>query len=346
MTIPAISETSGFAGPAGDASVDGQKVAVAQINSTKYFGNSTLSLTYENTASETAQGVALLNQAITAKAPVVLGSILSTNVAAEAPLAERAGVPLIYLSSDGEYAGLGQWIWAATPPASEYFHWETQYLHNKGIKTAAIIYNNDVSATATWASTNFPPLLKAAGVKLVAEEATPTSAIDVSGVVSKALAANPQAVIVLASGTANNPILLQLHRSGYHGLIAGSIGMAGAINPLGSTGFGVVWATNFNGDIQQASIQKFVTLYEQMFHAAPNNYAAAAYDEVWFLARAIKSSGTFTRAGILKGLQAVGAAGFDGALGRVTYQDNVAVVTGLLIQWNNNEEIPVTGYGS
>jgi branched-chain amino acid transport system substrate-binding protein len=347
IKITAISETTGFAGPAGLASVNGQKVALQEINDTKFLGKSKLALDFKDTGSQPAQGVALLNQSIQSKEPVVLGSILSTVVAAEAPLAERAKVPMIYLSSSGEFAANTQYVWAATPPADQYFHWETEYLRDKNAKNVAIIYNPDVSSTQKWADTTWPPLAQQAGLTIVDKEGTPTSTTDASGVVAKVMAKNPDAVVVLASGTANNAIVLALRRANYAGIIAGSIGMAGAINPLKQQGYGVFWPTNFSNQVQNPAVTKFVDLYKKQFNnAAPNNYAAVAYDEVWFLARAIKAANKMTSEAINKAMKDIGGAGFDGALGKISYKANVAQAPGLLIEWRNDTENPVKGYGA
>ncbi|GAB3505535.1 ABC transporter substrate-binding protein [Phytohabitans suffuscus] len=346
VKVIAISETTGFAGPAGKASENGQKVALEEINSTNFLGDSKMEIEFKDTGSQPAQGVALLNQAIQSKASVVLGSILSTVVAAEAPLAERSRIPMLYLSSSGEFAEGTKYVWAATPPADQYFHWETEYLRDKNAKNVAIIYNSDVSSTQKWADSVWPPLAQEAGLNIVAKEASPTSATDASGVVSKVVAKNPDAVVVLASGTANNAIVLALRRANFKGIIAGSIGMAGAINPLKEQGYGVFWPTNFSNLVETPEAKNFVGLYQKMFNnELPNNYAAAAYDEVWFLARALKQADSVDREAINNALQEVGAAGFDGALGKITYKDNVSQAPGLLIEWRDDKEVPVQGYG-
>jgi len=346
VKVVSISETSGFAGPAGQASENGQKVALEEINSSGFLGSSKMEIDFKDTGSQPAQGVALLNQAIQSNASVVLGSILSTVVAAEAPLAERAKVPMIYLSSSGEFAQGSTYVWAATPPAEQYFHWEAEYLRDKNAKNIAIIYNSDVSSTQKWAQSVWPPLAQETGLTIVANEASPTSATDASGVVSKVVAKNPDAVVVLASGTANNAIVLALRRANFGGIVGGSIGMAGAINPIKEQGYGVVWPTNFSNLVETGEATKFVDLYRKMFNAPPNNYAAAAYDEVWFLARALKQANSTDRQAINDALRQVGDAGFDGALGKISYKDNVSQAPGLLIQWQDDKEMPVKGYGT
>ncbi|HEX3588491.1 MAG TPA: ABC transporter substrate-binding protein [Pseudonocardiaceae bacterium] len=346
IKIDVVSETTGAAGPAGQASQNGQQVAVAEINDTKFLGNSKLQLNFHDTGSQPAQGAALVNQSISSGSQVVLGSILSTVVATEAPVAERAKVPLIYLSSSGDFAKGTTYVWAATPPADGYFHWEAKYLADRNAKNIAVIYNNDVVSTANWAKQIWPPLASQNGLNIVDTEASPTTATDASGVVTKVLAKNPQAVIVLASGTANNAIVLALRRANYSGIVGGSIGMSGAINPLGSQANGLIWPTNFSNLVKSAAVTKFDNLYQRKFQQLPNNYAAAAYDEVWFLARALKQAGTLQSAAINTALQDIGRKGFAGALGDVTYKDNLSQAPGLLIQWNDNKENPIKDYGT
>ena len=65
--------------------------------------------------------------------------------------------------------------------------------------------------------------------------------------------------------------------------------------------------------------------YEEKYDGeVPNDYAAEAYDRMWFLARAIAEADSADRAAIIEGLAAIADEGFDGAEGSVTFEDGDA----------------------
>lgn len=346
IKITAISEVTGFAGPAGIATQRGQDVAIKEINDSGFLGDSKIQVDFKDTASDPAQGAALLNESIQSGSTMVLGSILSTVAAVEAPIAEKAGVPLIYFSSSSDFADGTNYVWAATPPAGPMFHWSADYIKAQGGKTIAIIYNPDVASTQAWAEDVWPPLAAETGLEIVASEASPATATDATGVVTKVVGAEPDAVVVLASGTANVAIVQALKNANYDGIITGSIGMAGAINALEEQGYGVYWPTNFTNQLTTPEVTKFVDLYNAEYGEAPNNYAAVGYDAVWWLANAIKQADSVDAEEVNAALRAIGEAGFTGTLGNTVFESNVSQAPGLLIEWQDAKEVPVPGFGS
>ena len=71
----------------------------------------------------------------------------------------------------------------------------------------------------------------------------------------------------------------------------------------------------------------------------PNNYAAEAYDRMWFLARAIAEADSADRGAIKDGLAKVADKGFDGAQGHVTFDKGDARVPGVLVEWDGTKEV-------
>jgi branched-chain amino acid transport system substrate-binding protein len=117
---------------------------------------------------------------------------------------------------------------------------------------------------------------------------------------------------------------------------------AGNLNSAGQTAAGAVWPTNFSADQTDESSQAFVEAYEEKYDGeVPNNYAAEAYDRMWFLARAIAEADSADRAAIKDGLKAIADDGFDGAQGHVTFEDGDARVPGVLVEWDGTKEVLV-----
>ena len=77
----------------------------------------------------------------------------------------------------------------------------------------------------------------------------------------------------------------------------------------------------------------------------PNNYAAEGYDAVWFLARGIKQANSADRSAVQQGLASVAKEGFDGAMGKLTFEGNDLRVEGALAMWTGSGETVVSDKG-
>ena len=86
--------------------------------------------------------------------------------------------------------------------------------------------------------------------------------------------------------------------------------------------------------------------FEKRFGQLPDVYAAEGYDGMWWLARAIKASGSASRDGIKRGLQEVAKDGFEGAMGELTFAGGDMRVPGVLVRWNGTREELVSGGAS
>jgi branched-chain amino acid transport system substrate-binding protein len=138
--------------------------------------------------------------------------------------------------------------------------------------------------------------------------------------------------------------ITQLRRAGYTGEVIGMSAMgSGNLKPAGQVAKGAVWPTDFTADQTAPSSVTFVQAYQAKYGDKPNNYAAEGYDAMWFLARGIKQANSADRAKIQAGLAAVAKQGFDGAMGKLTFDGNDVRVPGSLATWNGSAEGVVAG---
>jgi branched-chain amino acid transport system substrate-binding protein len=115
---------------------------------------------------------------------------------------------------------------------------------------------------------------------------------------------------------------------------------AGNLASAGDAAAGAVWPTNYTAEQTDESSVAFLEAYEEKYDGEiPNNYAAEAYDRMWFLARAIAEADSADRAAIKDGLAAIAEEGFDGAQGAVTFEDGDARVPGVLVRWDGSKEV-------
>lgn len=349
ITIPSVIELTGAAGPAGRTVVDGQKTAIKEINDSHFLGSARLALKISDTAGDPTQGASLVNRAARTDTPAVLGAIISGVAVAEAPVAQRSGVPYVQFSVGGNTQKTGKWTWSMSPNLDDAMHWETDYLKSKGAHKIGIIYNSDNPANSGFHK-KIKQLAPGAGLQVVAQQAVTLTQADTSSAVAKILAAHPDAVIVLAPGSPNVQLVSQIRQSGFNGEIMGGIGMAaGVLKTLGKAGQGVKWATYFTPLLKSQKVNSFSKNYEAIAKTPPTNFAASGYDAVWFLARALKAANSTDRSKVLAAMNSLAQSGFPALTGtdeKLTLTGRTAETKGFLINWDGTQEAPVPGFGN
>src|SRR6185437_4773949 len=101
IKIYSIQDASGAAGVVGQDDEKGINLAIKQINATHLLGNSTISITYGDSATTPTQAANLATQAAVAKYPVVIGPPSSATAIAVAPIMARANLPTVFTQAGG-----------------------------------------------------------------------------------------------------------------------------------------------------------------------------------------------------------------------------------------------------
>jgi branched-chain amino acid transport system substrate-binding protein len=331
-----INPETGPAAFAGLSAEDGFKLAVKEINEQKFLGeNTTLEVDYKDTKAQIPTAASELSTAIAdQEVSAVYGSVSSQEAVAQSPLAQQAGLPIIYTQAGSEGVVIGDATYRATPLMSSYYPVLQDYVDENGWKTVGVIYapTPTLEEVATES-------LSALGLEVVASVGTTPTTQDFSAPIRQVLDADPDVVSILVVGAANPTAMTQLRQAGYDGPVLGNAGAsAGNLTPAGKDGAGMVWATDFHPDQEIDSSQKFVEAYTKEYGEAPLGYAAEGYDAAWFLARAIKEAGSAERADIIDGMAAVAAEPFTGALGEdLTWKDGTIQVAGAAVEWTGTE---------
>ncbi|HVW43939.1 MAG TPA: ABC transporter substrate-binding protein [Amycolatopsis sp.] len=342
IDLVSVQDLSGTSGPGGQSTKNGMDTAIKEINETKFLGNTQLALSYEDSATDPAKGASKMSQTAAGGTPLVFGSFTSATALAEAPIAQKAKLPTIFTQAGA--SGLldaGDYIYRATPLQTSYFNKTLEYLQSKGVKKASLIYDTDVPTIVDLAH-QFQDSSAKYGFTVAASEATTSKQVDVSSQISKLLAPQPDAIFVDVLLAHNVQVIKQLRQAGYRGLIVAQQGAGGGVlKPLGADADGVVLANDFNPLSADPGSQHFTQRYQAQFNELPGNFSAEGYDAVWLAARAIKQAGSADRAKILQGLQTVAQQGFDGALGKITFQNRQEVTPGVLVEIRGGAETPV-----
>jgi len=342
-----IMDINGLTGPvafAGSNAAKGTALAIEQIEDDGLLGETTIEIDSKDAAADPQQAASFASQAISDPSyAAILGPSASAQSAAVSPIVQQAGMPTVYVQSGSDGVIVGDATYRLTPPAASYYKIVGDYIDQQGIKTASILFNAGNPTLAQLGQETVPGILDDAGVEVLGSSGVEVTAQDFTTSASQIAGEKPDAAFLLLTGPQYPVAIGQLKQAGFTGEIIGFSAMgAGNLASAGDTAAGAVWPTNFTATQTDESSQTFVKAYEEKYDGeVPNNYAAEAYDRMWFLARAIAEADSADRAAIIGGLKTIADEGFDGAQGSVTFEDGDARVPGVLVQWDGKQEVLV-----
>jgi branched-chain amino acid transport system substrate-binding protein len=342
-----VMDINGLTGPvafAGTNAAKGTELAIEQIEADGLLGSTKIEVDSKDAAADPQQAASFASQAIADPSyAAILGPSASAQSAAVSPIVQQAGMPTVYVQSGSDGVLVGDATYRLTPPAASYYDIVGDYIKAQGIKTASILFNAGNPTLAQLGQDKVPGILKDSDVEVVGSAGVEVTAQDFTTSASQIAGQKPDAAFLLLTGPQYPVAIGQLKQAGFSGEIIGFSAMgAGNLNSAGQTAAGAVWPTNFSAEQTDDSTKAFVEAYEKKYDGeVPNNYAAEAYDRMWFLARAIAEADSADRAAIKDGLAKIADEGFDGAQGHVTFDNGDARVPGVLVQWDGKQEVLV-----
>lgn len=340
VNLVSIRDESGPIASYGQGAENGTKVAIKEINDSKFLGSTTLNVDYQDTTGVAQTAASLVSQAVADQQySAILGPVSSDQAVAAAPIAQRGKMPIVFTQSGSDGVVIGEYTFRATPPQPTTFTRTAEYLQSKNVKNLAVIYTAGNPTNEKLANETIPGLAGKYGYTVVDNTSVSAQTLDFNAPVSKAIGAGADAVALILTGPQFAPAVKALKENNFTGaIVAGSAAGNGVLAPLGSQGAGVVYTTDFNAAQKADSVKHFVDLYGAMFNATPTNLAAEGYDATWMVARALKEANSADRSAVQQGLAAVAAAGFTGALGEITFEGNDMRTKGVLTEWDGTGE--------
>jgi branched-chain amino acid transport system substrate-binding protein len=348
-------------GPNATYDVSVQQGVTVAVNRLKQLGGVTVSLTTLDTQSSAAQAVVnfsiLINQN---KVVAIDGAFSSGSGAAAGPVAQAAGVPLIFGSENNPgLENIGDVV-IRTQPAEVFIlpllaQYAATCLHAQ--KVAAFY---DRSAVQPVNSTKVTlDAMKALGMTVVTEQTVLESQLDISPQATLVVASKPDVVVINALGTYELQIIHALRTAGLPAaipIISGQDMNTAVITSAGSSLPSAISVTTYDTSLSNAANKVFLPAFRKAYGHDPDYLAAQGYDGINFLAQAASQAGiasgdpiTVQRSKLLKALRAIRT--FDGVLGTLHFvvpQPNVGVpqpsVPGVLlkIQSGNIQSVTAT----
>ncbi len=338
-----IQDLTGLAGKPGSDTKLGMDLAVEEINKSNLLGASKIEMTYRDSATNPGQGASLMSTAIGQRNAVVFGSVTSNVAIAQAPIAQRGRQPVIFTQAGSKgILEAGNFIYRATPIQLDYQHLTVDWMKKNGIKRLAILTDTNIP-TINDLRVVYKDLAPKAGISIILDEETQTTSTDISTQITKMIESRPDAALVMLLTGRTVTGVSQLRQNGFKGRIVGMQGMGGnVLAPLGAMADGIVWSTDFNAAQTNPGAVKFVAAFKAKYGGqVPGFFSAEGYDAVHFAALGVKKANSVDPDAVIKGLDAVGAEGFEGAAGVVKFSGRQQAGAGTVVEWRNGAEVPV-----
>ena len=263
----------------------------------KEIGGEKLNVILMDDASDPTQGVTHAKRFVTNdKVDIIMGSVATPVAAAIAQVAEESATPQVAWSPVALPAGKDKWVFRLPQSNAVMGHAIIEHMKAQGIKTVGFLGYSDAYGE-TWLN-DFKPQAEKAGIKLVAVERFARADTSVTGQALKLVSANPDAMLVVASGSGAAMPQMALVERGFKGKVYQTHAAAtrdlmrvGGKQVEGSfvvSGPAVLAEQLPDSHPSKAEAIKFVQQYEKAYGpGSRNQFAGHAYDSVLVLEKAV-----------------------------------------------------------
>lgn len=320
-----ISYMSGPGAAYGEAITNGFKLAQEEINQK---GEVKINLSVEDSAGKQEQALSAAQKLMNSENIVaILGPTLSTEMMVVGPESDLNGIPIIGTSTTADgIPQIGEYVFRNSIPESLAIPEAVEKAVAKyEAKKVAILYGNDDVFTQA----GFDTMKKTAedkGIEIVAVETFQKGQSDYNAVLTKIKGLNPDLILCSALYNEGAVIMDQARKIGIDVPFIGGNGFNSpeVIKIAGNASNGLIVATPWFDEKDDARVKDFVSKYESAYGKKPDQFAAQAYDALYIVAEALKNAGEADRDKLRDALAEI--KDFDGVLGEFSFDDEGDVV--------------------
>ena len=263
----------------------------------KTIGGEKLNVIVMDDATDPNQGVTHAKRFVTNdKVDVIMGSVATPVAAAVAQVAEEAATPQIAWSPVAVPAGKDKWLFRLPQSNAVMGHAIIEHMNKQGIKSVGFLGYSDAYGE-TWLN-DFKPQAEKAGIKFGPVERFARADTSVTGQALKLVQANPEAILVVASGSGAAMPQMALAERGYKGKIYQThaaatrdlmrVGGKAVEGGFVVSGPAVLAEQLPDSHPSKAEAIKFVQQYEKAYGpGSRNQFAGHAYDSIIVMEKAV-----------------------------------------------------------
>lgn len=283
---------TGPAGQYGQSIRNGFELAADEINAAGGVKGNKLQLIVEDEQGRKEQAIDVFKKLIFQdKVLMIFGPTLSNSAQAADPIAQSAKVVVFGTSNTADgITSIGDYVFRNSVTEADVLP-ETLRVATKhaGIKKVAVLYGNDDVFTKSGYDA-FRKALQDLKIPVTTTETFAKGDVDFKAQLTKIKASNPDAIVLSALIAEGAPIMVQARQLGIDVPFIGGNGMNSvkifelAKDKSDNLWVGSPWSLNN----QTPENRKFVVAYTQKYKAAPDQFAAQAYDAMYIVKQALE----------------------------------------------------------
>lgn len=329
----------------GTGELAGVKLAVDQINNSKFLGNSKIKIVDYDTQANKTQAVSRTIQLTTQdKVTAIVGYSLTPSFLAAAPIAQKAGIPTMAVGLSGaNVTAVGDYMFRELLDYRLLFKYgDPQFVKATQGKTAAYLYGSD-TVTTTGQYTARKAGLEAIGVKTVGSESITSATIDLRAQLTSIKNANPDYLVIDVDTGQVPAVLSQIGSVGITAQILGDNGLTSAATLASATAVKAAQCGLFTVPWRYLSTQGSNPQFVKDWEAAnggkePDMFNALGHDAMWGMVTAIKQANSTKGSDIRDALANLSS--FTGALGNYKWgKDGQPTYGGVTQQIQNGKPV-------
>jgi branched-chain amino acid transport system substrate-binding protein len=268
------------------------QMAVEQINGAGGVNGDKIVLVVEDEQGKKEEAINVFKKLIFQdRVLMIFGPTLSNSAQAAFPVAQAAKIVSFGTSTTADgITAIGDYGFRnAVTEADVLPETLKKAVQATGIKKVAVLYGNDDVFTKNGYD-HFKKVLDELKIPVTATETFAKGDVDFKAQLTKIKASNPDAIVLSALMAEGGPIMVQARQIGLNIPVIGGNGMNSVkVFELAQGASDNLWVGSpWSADNATPENTKFIASYTQKYKAAPDQFAAQAYDAVYIAAQTLK----------------------------------------------------------
>lgn len=292
IKIGVAAALTGGAGQYGNAIRNGFQLAAEEINGAGGVNGDKIALVIEDEQGKKEEAINVFKKLIFQdRVLMVFGPTLSNSAQAADPIAQAAKIVAFGTSNTADgITSIGNFVFRNSVTEADVLPATIKMAAQKaGVKNVAVLYGNDDVFTKSGYD-NFKKALEDLKIPVTTTETFAKGDVDFKAQLTKIKASNPDAIVLSALVAEGGPIMVQARQLGIEVPIIGGNGMnSPRVFELAKDKSDKLWVGSpWSSNNDTPANTKFIAAYKAKYNAAPDQFAAQAYDALYIVSSAMK----------------------------------------------------------
>lgn len=270
----------------------GFELAVGEINRSGGINGNKLELVIEDEQGKKEEAINVFKKLIFQdKVLMLFGPTLSNSAQASDPVAQSAKIVVFGTSNTADgITSIGNYVFRNSVTEADILPVTLKVASQKtGLKKVAVLYGNDDIFTKSGYD-NFAKALQALKIAVTTTESFAKGDVDFKPQLTKIKASASDAIVLSALVAEGGPIMVQARQLGITLPFIGGNGMnSPRVFELAKDSSDNLWVGSpWSVENPAAENKRFISAYQKAYSAAPDQFAAQAYDAMYIVGQALK----------------------------------------------------------